>query len=185
MRLQTFKWVEAQLMMIGNLLPLPMVFRTMGMAKVQQATASSEEKHLSQGLAQLVSQSTCELQKTVLKDGQILNVVDTPEILPFFFFLSFFFFRVTGKVRNCEVDDYLIFLLSLNFIGKEIGQMHQYGQGWYPCGSCSFLSQDPFFQKKKRLPFIACKLCSAKKINDYMIVVFTGGDELEEMKKKH
>ncbi|GFS38462.1 P-loop containing nucleoside triphosphate hydrolases superfamily protein [Actinidia rufa] len=61
--------------------------------------------------------STCELQRTVLKDGQILNVIDTP---------------------------------------------------------------GPAFQKKKKLPFVACKVCLGKKINDYMIVVFTGGDELEE-----
>ncbi|KAM3375198.1 hypothetical protein P3S68_013912 [Capsicum galapagoense] len=95
---------------------------------------------------------TCEIQRTLLEDGQILDVIDTPG----------FEFTVESELVGNEIvksvdlaDDGIhavLFVLSLQaHFSKEVQAAIRY------------FSQ--FF---------------GKKIGDYMIVVFTGGDDLED-----
>ncbi|XAR57561.1 hypothetical protein NMG60_11025744 [Bertholletia excelsa] len=97
--------------------------------------------------------STCELQKTVLKDGQILNVVDTPGLFDF----------------SAESE----------FIGKEIVKCINMAKDGIHAVLVVF-SVRTRFSKEEEAALHSLQTLFGKKINDYMIVVFTGGDELEE-----
>ncbi|MBA0573709.1 hypothetical protein Golob_000971 [Gossypium lobatum] len=97
--------------------------------------------------------STCELQKTVLKDGQILNVIDTPGLFDF--------------------------SAGSEFIGKEIVKCIDLAKDGIHAVLVVFSVRTRFSQEEE------AALCSLQtlfgsKIVNYMIVVFTGGDELEE-----
>ncbi|XP_057531961.1 immune-associated nucleotide-binding protein 9-like isoform X2 [Amaranthus tricolor] len=96
--------------------------------------------------------STSELQTTMLNDGQVINVIDTPGL---------FDFNVSSDV-----------------IGKEIVK-------------CIDLAKDGIhaillvysvrtrFSKEEEAALKSLQTFFGPKITDYMIVVFTGGDELE------
>nr|GMD21633.1 immune-associated nucleotide-binding protein 9 [Ipomoea batatas] len=79
--------------------------------------------------------STCEFQRTVLDDGQIINVIDTPGLFDF-----------SGESE---------------FIGKEIV-------------NCINMAKDGIHA------VLVVFSVRTRKLADYMIVVFTGGDDLEE-----
>ncbi|PSS00178.1 Immune-associated nucleotide-binding protein [Actinidia chinensis var. chinensis] len=97
--------------------------------------------------------STCELQHTVWKDGQILNVIDTPGLFDF----------------SSESD----------FIGKEIVKCIDMAKDGIHAVLVVF-SVRARFSKEEEAALRSLQSLFGKKINDYMIVVFTGGDELEE-----
>lgn len=74
--------------------------------------------------------STCELQSTVLKDGQIVNVIDTPgkiEYLVLFSYSLWFWigesFVIVLVFVNLEreiLQDYLILLWDLTLLGRKL-----------------------------------------------------------------
>ncbi|XP_057468999.1 immune-associated nucleotide-binding protein 9-like [Actinidia eriantha] len=96
---------------------------------------------------------TCELQRTVLKDGQILNVIDTPGLFDF----------------SAESE----------FIGKEIVKCIDMAKDGIHAILVVF-SVRTRFSKEEEAAVRSLHILFGEKINDYMIVVFTGGDELEE-----
>jgi GTPase Era involved in 16S rRNA processing len=97
--------------------------------------------------------STCELQRTVLEDGHILNVIDTPGLFDF----------------SSESE----------FIGKEIVKcINMAKDGIHAV--LVVLSVRNRFSKEEEAAISSLRTLFGNKINDYMIVVFTGGDELEE-----
>uniref|UniRef100_A0A5B7C3N3 AIG1-type G domain-containing protein n=1 Tax=Davidia involucrata TaxID=16924 RepID=A0A5B7C3N3_DAVIN len=97
--------------------------------------------------------STCELQRTVLKDGQILNVIDTPGLFDF----------------SAESE----------FIGKEIVKCINMAKDGIHAIIVVF-SVRTRFSKEEEAALHSLQNFFGSKINDYMIVVFTGGDDLEE-----
>nr|XP_043607081.1 immune-associated nucleotide-binding protein 9 [Erigeron canadensis] len=97
--------------------------------------------------------STSELRTTVLKDGQMLNVIDTPGLF------------------DSSVDT--------EFIGKEIVKcINMAREGIH--GVLVVLSVRNRFSVEEEAAISSLRTLFGSKINDYMIVVFTGGDELED-----
>ncbi|GFP81262.1 protein aig1 [Phtheirospermum japonicum] len=97
--------------------------------------------------------STCELQRTVLEDGQILNVIDTPGLFDF----------------SAEPE----------FIGKEIVKcINMAKDGIHAV--LVVLSVRSRFSREEEAAVESLRKFFGSKISDYMIVVFTGGDDLEE-----
>ncbi|OMO99085.1 Avirulence induced family protein [Corchorus capsularis] len=97
--------------------------------------------------------STCELQKTVLKDGQIINVIDTPGMFDF----------------SPESE----------FIGKEIVKCIDLAKDGIHAVLVVFSVRSRFSQEEQAA-LQSLQTLFGNKIVNYMIVVFTGGDELEE-----
>lgn len=97
--------------------------------------------------------STCELQKTVLKDGQILNVIDTPGLFDF--------------------------SAGSEFIGKEIVKCIDLAKDGIHSVLVVFSVRTRFSQEEEAALRSLQTLFGSKIVN-YMILVFTGGDELEE-----
>ncbi|KDO45851.1 hypothetical protein CISIN_1g046239mg, partial [Citrus sinensis] len=99
---------------------------------------------------------TCEMKTTVLKDGQVVNVIDTPGL----------FDSSAGS----------------EFVGKEIVKCIGLAKGGIHAVLVVFSARNRFSQEEEaavhRLPTLF-----GKKIFDYMIVVFTGGDYLEDNEK--
>lgn len=96
---------------------------------------------------------TCELKTTVLRDGQILNVIDTPGLFDF----------------SAESE----------FIGKEIVKCINMAKDGIHAVLIVF-SVRTRFSKEEEAALHSLQMLFGKKINDYMIVIFTGGDELED-----
>ncbi|KAL1564833.1 hypothetical protein AAHA92_07126 [Salvia divinorum] len=97
--------------------------------------------------------STCELQRTVLEDGQSLNVIDTPGLFDF----------------SAEPE----------FIGKEIVKcINMAKDGIHAI--LVVLSVRSRFSREEAAAVESLRKFFGSKISDYMIVVFTGGDDLEE-----
>ncbi|XP_022728053.1 immune-associated nucleotide-binding protein 9-like [Durio zibethinus] len=97
--------------------------------------------------------STCELQRRVLKDGQIVNVIDTPGLFDF--------------------------SAGSEFIGKEIVKCIDLAKDGIHAVLLVFSVRTRFTQEEEAALHSLQTLFGSKIIN-YMIVVFTGGDELEE-----
>ncbi|PON81437.1 AIG1-type guanine nucleotide-binding (G) domain containing protein [Trema orientale] len=97
--------------------------------------------------------STCELQKTTLRDGQVVNVIDTPGLFDF----------------SAESD----------FVGKEIVKCINLAKDGIHAVLVVFSVRTRFSQEELAALRSLQNLFGSK-IFDYMIVVFTGGDELEE-----
>ncbi|KAJ0024678.1 hypothetical protein Pint_07448 [Pistacia integerrima] len=97
--------------------------------------------------------STCELQRTELKDGQIINVIDTPRLFDF----------------SAESE----------FIGKEIVKCIKLAKDGIHAVLVVFSVRTPFSQEEQAA-LRSLQTLFGSKIIDYMIVVFTGGDELED-----
>ncbi|XP_058097666.1 immune-associated nucleotide-binding protein 9 [Magnolia sinica] len=97
--------------------------------------------------------STCELQRTVLKDGHVVNVIDTPGLFDF--------------------------SAGSDFIGREIVKCINLAKDGIHAVLVVF-SVRTRFSKEEESAFESLRTFFGDKINDYMIVVFTGGDELEE-----
>ncbi|XP_042061738.1 immune-associated nucleotide-binding protein 9-like [Salvia splendens] len=97
--------------------------------------------------------STCELQRTVLEDGQSLNVIDTPGLFDF----------------SAEPE----------FIGKEIVKcINMAKDGIHAL--LVVLSVRSRFSREEAAAVESLRKFFGSKISDYMVVVFTGGDDLEE-----
>ncbi|KAK9080221.1 hypothetical protein SSX86_001897 [Deinandra increscens subsp. villosa] len=97
--------------------------------------------------------NTSELRTAVLKDGQMLNLIDTPGLF------------------DSSLD--------AEFIGKEIVKcMSMAREGIHAV--LVVLSVRNRFTKEEKDAISGLRTLFGRKINDYMIVVFTGGDELEE-----
>ncbi|XP_076957787.1 immune-associated nucleotide-binding protein 9-like [Bidens hawaiensis] len=97
--------------------------------------------------------STSELKTTVLKDGQILNVIDTP-----------------GLFDSC---------LDTEYIGKEIVKCIDLARDGLHAVLVVLTVRNRFSIEEASVTS-TLRIMFGRKINDYMIVVFTGGDELEE-----
>lgn len=96
--------------------------------------------------------STCELQSTVLEDGQVLNVIDTPGLFDF---------------------------AEPEFVGKEIVKcINMAKDGIHAI--LVVLSVRTRFSREEEAAIKSLRKFFGSKISNYMIVVFTGGDELEE-----
>ncbi|GLT45120.1 hypothetical protein SLA2020_189740 [Shorea laevis] len=93
--------------------------------------------------------TTCELESTVLKDGQIINVIDTPGLFDFSSGSE-----LMKKCINLAKDGIHAILVVLS-VRTRFSQEEE----------ATICSLQNFFGSKS---------------TDYMIVVFTGGDELEE-----
>ncbi|KAI4388838.1 hypothetical protein MLD38_001133 [Melastoma candidum] len=96
--------------------------------------------------------STCELQQT-LQDGQIVNVIDTPGL-----------FDISA---------------GLDFVGKEIVRCIDLAKDGIHAVLVVFSVRTRFSEEEESALRSLSTLFGSKIIN-YMIVVFTGGDELEE-----
>ncbi|KAJ9567023.1 hypothetical protein OSB04_002989 [Centaurea solstitialis] len=104
--------------------------------------------------------STSELRTTVLKDGQILNVIDTPDTNP----------NIMVGLFDSSVDT--------EYIGKEIVKcINMAREGIHAV--LVVLSVRNRFSIEEEAAISSLRTLFGNKINDYMIVVFTGGDELE------
>ncbi|XVF73998.1 hypothetical protein PTKIN_Ptkin13bG0026500 [Pterospermum kingtungense] len=97
--------------------------------------------------------STSELQRTVLKDGQIVNVIDTPGLFDF--------------------------SAGSEFIGKEIVKCIDLAKDGIHAILVVFSVRTRFSQEEEAALHSLQTLFGSKIVN-YMIVVFTGGDELED-----
>ncbi|KAL1219699.1 Immune-associated nucleotide-binding protein 9 [Cardamine amara subsp. amara] len=97
--------------------------------------------------------STCESQRVVQEDGQIINVVDTPGL----FDLS----------------------TSADFIGKEIVRCINLAEDGIHAVLLVFSVRARLTEEEQSTLYFLQTLFGSK-IADYMIIVFTGGDELEE-----
>ncbi|EEF52958.1 aig1, putative [Ricinus communis] len=97
--------------------------------------------------------STCELQQTVITDGQVINVVDTPGLFDF----------------SAESE----------FVGKEIVKCINMAKDGIHAVLVVFSVRTRFSQEEEAA-LRSLQTLFGSKIFDYMIVVFTGGDELED-----
>ncbi|KAI9075532.1 hypothetical protein K1719_036697 [Acacia pycnantha] len=97
--------------------------------------------------------STCELQRTVLRDGQIVNVIDTPGLF------------------DLAVES--------DFIGKEIVKCIDLAKEGIHAILVVFSVRTRFSQEE-HAALRNLQTLFGNKIVDYMIPLFTGGDELEE-----
>ncbi|KAH9725231.1 Immune-associated nucleotide-binding protein 9 [Citrus sinensis] len=96
---------------------------------------------------------TCEMQRTMLKDGQVVNVIDTPWLFDSSAgseFVSKEIVKCIGMAKEGIHAVLVVFSVRNRFSEEEGAAIH---------------SLESLF---------------GKKIFDYMIVVFTGGDELED-----
>ncbi|CAA0818444.1 P-loop containing nucleoside triphosphate hydrolases superfamily protein [Striga hermonthica] len=97
--------------------------------------------------------STCELQTTTLGEGQILNVIDTPGLFDF----------------SAEPE----------FIGKEIVKCISMAKDGIHA-VLVVLSVRSRFSREEEAAVQSLQKFFGSKISDYMVVVFSGGDDLEE-----
>uniref|UniRef100_A0A2P2K8F7 Protein AIG1 n=2 Tax=Rhizophora mucronata TaxID=61149 RepID=A0A2P2K8F7_RHIMU len=97
--------------------------------------------------------STCELQRTVRREGQIINVIDTPGLFDF----------------SAESD----------FVGKEIVKCINMAKDGIHAVLVVFSVRTRFSQEEEAA-LRSLQTLFGSKITDYMIAVFTGGDELED-----
>lgn len=97
--------------------------------------------------------SSSELQSTMLKDGQVINVIDTPGL----------FDSSVGA----------------EFIGKEIAKCIDLAKDGIHA-IVVVLSVRTRFSEEEEAALHSLQTLFGPKITDYMIVVFTGGDELED-----
>ncbi|RVW70794.1 Immune-associated nucleotide-binding protein 9 [Vitis vinifera] len=96
--------------------------------------------------------STCELQRTILRDGQIVNVIDTPGLFDL----------------SAESD----------FVGKEIVKCIDLAKDGVHAVLVVF-SVRTRFSKEEEAALHSLQTLFGSKIIDYMIVVFTGGMNLK------
>lgn len=97
--------------------------------------------------------STCELQRTVLEDDQILDVIDTPGLFDF----------------SAEPE----------FVGNEIVKCINLAKDGIHA-VLVVLSVRARFSREEQAAVQSLREFFGSKISDYMILVFTGGDDLED-----
>ncbi|KAM7460991.1 hypothetical protein LguiA_029112 [Lonicera macranthoides] len=131
---------------------LVLVGRT-GNGKSATGNSILQRKAFGTGLSSKGVAKTCEQQRTVLPDGMILNVIDTPGLFDF----------------SAESE----------FIGKEIVKCIDMAKDGIHA-ALLVLSIRTRFSKEEEATIQSLQNFFGSKIYDYMIVVFTGGDELED-----
>ncbi|KAL9252993.1 Immune-associated nucleotide-binding protein 9-like protein [Drosera capensis] len=97
--------------------------------------------------------STCESEKSVLKDGQVINVIDTPGL----FDVNLQFDLIIKEIVKCidlAKDGVHAILLV------------------FSCNSRFSMEEEAVIESLQRI--------FGPKVTNYMIVVFTGGDDLED-----
>ncbi|KDO38890.1 hypothetical protein CISIN_1g040649mg, partial [Citrus sinensis] len=99
---------------------------------------------------------TCEMKTTVLKDGQVVNVIDTP-----------------GLFDSSAESEY---------VSKEIAKCIGMAKDGIHAVLLVFSVRSRFSQEEEAAVH-RLQTLFGKKIFDYMIVVFTGGDDLEDNEK--
>ncbi|CAN0926157.1 Immune-associated nucleotide-binding protein 9 [Linum grandiflorum] len=163
------------------------------MARVRPAIQSLREKLSSPEVALCALLSSCELQSTVLYDGQLINVIDTPGmmLLPLSASLVRTWYSVISNIAI--PNDLLVFFHSLStkihfpqpglfdpamdsdFVCKEIANCIKMA----PDGIHSVIlvssPRNPFTEDEK-IAVLSLQSFFGTKITDYMIVLFTGGD---------
>nr|GMD21631.1 protein aig1 [Ipomoea batatas]GMD63043.1 protein aig1 [Ipomoea batatas] len=97
--------------------------------------------------------STCEFQRTVLDDGQIINVIDTPGLFDF-----------SGEPE---------------LIRKEIAKCINMVKDGIHAVLIVFSVRNRFTREEEAAVQSLCDIFG-RKLTDYLIIVFTGGDDLEE-----
>ncbi|XP_060186876.1 immune-associated nucleotide-binding protein 9-like [Lycium barbarum] len=97
--------------------------------------------------------SACQLQSTQLDDGQILNVIDTPGLFDISRDPDFVIKELVKCMNLCKDGIHAVLLV---------------------------LSVRTWFSREEQAAIHCFLELFESKISDYMIVVFTGGDELEE-----
>ncbi|PRQ20523.1 putative P-loop containing nucleoside triphosphate hydrolase [Rosa chinensis] len=97
--------------------------------------------------------STCELKTAILRDGQQVNVIDTPGLFDY----------------SAKSD----------FIGKEIVKCINLAKDGIHAVLVVFSTRTRFSQEEESA-ILSLQTLFGSKIFDYMIVVFTGGDDFEE-----
>ncbi|GAU37927.1 hypothetical protein TSUD_269420 [Trifolium subterraneum] len=97
--------------------------------------------------------SSCEMQTTTMDDGQTVNVIDSPGLF------------------DCSV--------GIDFLGKEIVKCIDLAKDGIHAVIVVFSVRTRFTEEEQNA-LHSVQTLFGKKIADYMIVVFTGGDELEE-----
>ncbi|KAJ4951220.1 hypothetical protein NE237_028052 [Protea cynaroides] len=97
--------------------------------------------------------NTCELQSTVMSDGQVINVIDTPGLFDF--------------------------SVAPDFIGKEIVNCINLAKDGIHAIIVVFSVRNRF-SKEEEAAIHSLQSFFGEKITDYMIIAFTGGDEFEE-----
>ncbi|ESR54824.1 hypothetical protein CICLE_v10023339mg, partial [Citrus x clementina] len=99
---------------------------------------------------------TCEMKTTVLKDGQVVNVIDTP-----------------GLFDSSAESEY---------VNKEIAKCIGMAKDGIHAVLLVFSVRSRFSQEEEAAVH-RLQTLFGKKIFDYMIVIFTGGDDLEDNEK--
>ncbi|XP_061988617.1 immune-associated nucleotide-binding protein 9 isoform X2 [Rosa rugosa] len=97
--------------------------------------------------------STCELKTAILRDGQQVNVIDTPGLFDY----------------SAKSD----------FIGKEIVKCINLAKDGIHAVLVVFSTRTRFSQEEESA-ILSLQTLFGSKIFDYMIVVFTGGDDFED-----
>ncbi|PNX89228.1 AIG3, partial [Trifolium pratense] len=97
--------------------------------------------------------TSCEMQTTTMNDGQIVNVIDSPGLF------------------DCSV--------GIDFLGKEIVKCIDLAKDGIHAVIVVFSVRTRFTEEEENA-LRSVQTLFGRKIADYMIVVFTGGDELEE-----
>ncbi|EYU35644.1 hypothetical protein MIMGU_mgv1a018706mg, partial [Erythranthe guttata] len=98
--------------------------------------------------------STCEMHRTLLENGHKLNVIDTPGLFDF--------------------------SVESEFIGKEIAKCINLAKDGIHAILLVVSIRTRFSRKEEEAGLLILHAFFGVKITDYMIVVFTGGDELED-----
>ncbi|KAH9726009.1 Immune-associated nucleotide-binding protein 9 [Citrus sinensis] len=99
---------------------------------------------------------TCEMQRTMLKDGQVVNVIDTPAI---------------ARLFDSSAD--------FEFVSKEIVKCIGMAKDGIHAVLIVFSVRNRF-SEEEGAAIHSLESLFGKKVFDYMIVVFTRGDELED-----
>ncbi|XP_043706720.1 immune-associated nucleotide-binding protein 9-like [Telopea speciosissima] len=97
--------------------------------------------------------SSCELQRTVMSDGQVINVIDTPGLFDF--------------------------SVAQDYIGKEIVNCINLAKDGIHAIIVVFSVRNRF-SKEEEAAIHSLQSFFGEKITDYMIIVFTGGDDFNE-----
>ncbi|KAJ0804570.1 putative AIG1-type guanine nucleotide-binding (G) domain-containing protein [Helianthus annuus] len=129
-----------------------------------------------------------ELHATTLENGQMLKVIDTPGIVSHYIVLAYILlccyclvYRVCFWTvgTNTSISGLFDPSLDFEFIGKEIVKCINMAQD----GVDAFLfvvSALNRFSEEEEAAISSLKTLFGRKVYDYMIVVFTGGDQLED-----
>lgn len=133
--------------------------------------------------------TSCELQTTVLNEGQVVNVIDTPgnclvayQLRSVCDYLPISFVSLVLLLCPSNLQSFIglfDFSAGSDFVGKEIVKCIDLAKDGIHAILVVF-SVRTRFTEEEETALRSLQTLFGSKIVDYMIVVFTGGDELEE-----